>query len=95
MGRFVDTTGRLDTGKRLMRLPSPDCTFCRSQRLPSVSAAGWIHWDDQGSYNFPRARWSALQDVAFLDEEGNRKIWSESHVSEGKAVAAHAWLLRC
>jgi hypothetical protein len=29
-------------------------------------------------------RWSALQDVAALDEEGVRKIWSESHVSEGE-----------
>jgi hypothetical protein len=27
-------------------------------------------------------RWSALQDAAFLDENGNRKIWSEDKVSE-------------
>ncbi len=29
-------------------------------------------------------RWSAMQDVSFMDEDGKRKIWSESHVSEGK-----------
>jgi len=27
-------------------------------------------------------RWSALQDAAFLDGDGNRKIWSEDKVSE-------------
>lgn len=29
-------------------------------------------------------RWSAMQDVSFIDEDGNNKIWSESHVSEGE-----------
>jgi hypothetical protein len=27
-------------------------------------------------------RWSAIQDAAFIDEDGVRKIWSESNVSE-------------
>lgn len=27
-------------------------------------------------------RWSAIQEAAFLDEDGVRKIWSESNVSE-------------
>ena len=27
-------------------------------------------------------RWSALQEVAFQDEDGKMKFWSESHVSE-------------
>lgn len=27
-------------------------------------------------------RWQAVQEAAFIDEDGNEKIWSESHVSE-------------
>jgi len=27
-------------------------------------------------------RWSAIQEVAFVDPEGISKIWSEAHVSE-------------
>ena len=27
-------------------------------------------------------RWSALQDAAFVDQDGIKKIWSESNVSE-------------
>lgn len=32
-------------------------------------------------------RWSAVQDVAFHDEEGVEKFWSESHVSEDFDIA--------
>lgn len=27
-------------------------------------------------------RWSAMQEVAFIDEDGNERFWSEAHVSE-------------
>ena len=32
-------------------------------------------------------KWSALQDAAFVDQDGVKKIWSESNVSEDFELA--------
>ncbi len=49
-------------------------------------------------------RWSALQDAAFVDQDGIKKIWSESNVSEDfdmalrlqvkstETIAGYTWL---